>query len=73
MTIFPPYIIPNGTYERIKKFSDTLPLRGRGKWKNEKDKKSSNKNKGDEEKGRNNIAEKENYVRKRIKARERIH
>ena len=26
-TIFPPYIMPNGTYERIKKFSDTLPLR----------------------------------------------
>ena len=25
-TIFPPYIMPNGTYERIKKFSDTLPL-----------------------------------------------
>ena len=46
---------------------------GRGKWNNEKDKKSSNKNKGDEEKGRNNIAEKENYVRKRIKARERFH
>ena len=28
-TIFSPYIIPNGTYERIKKFSDTLPLRSR--------------------------------------------
>ena len=26
LTIFPPYIMPNGTYERIKKFSDTLPL-----------------------------------------------
>ena len=26
-TIFPPYIMPNGTYERIKKFSDTLPLK----------------------------------------------
>ena len=26
-TIFQPYIILNGTYERIKKFSDTLPLR----------------------------------------------
>ena len=26
-TIFPPYIMPNGTYERIKKISDTLPLR----------------------------------------------
>ena len=25
-TIFPPYIMPNGTYERIKKFYDTLPL-----------------------------------------------
>ena len=25
-TIFPPYIMPNGTYERMKKFSDTLPL-----------------------------------------------
>ena len=25
-TIFPPYIMPNGTYERIKFFSDTLPL-----------------------------------------------
>ena len=26
-TIFPPYIMPNGTYERIKKFYDTLPLK----------------------------------------------
>ena len=26
-TIFQPYIISNGTYERIKKNSDTLPLR----------------------------------------------
>ena len=26
-TILPPYIMPNGTYERIKFFSDTLPLR----------------------------------------------
>ena len=25
-TIFPPYIMPNGTYERKKKFSDTLPF-----------------------------------------------
>ena len=25
-TIFPPYIMPNGTYERIKKIYDTLPL-----------------------------------------------
>ena len=27
LTIFPPYIMPNGTYERIKKFYDTLPLK----------------------------------------------
>ena len=27
-TIFPPYIMPNGTYERIKKIYDTLPLTG---------------------------------------------
>ena len=26
-TIFPPYFMPNGTYERIKKISDTLPLK----------------------------------------------
>ena len=26
-TIFPPYIIPNGAYEIINKFSDTLPLK----------------------------------------------
>ena len=26
LTIFPPYIMPNGTYERIKKKCDTLPL-----------------------------------------------
>ena len=26
-TIFPPYIMPNGTYERITKFGDTLPLK----------------------------------------------
>ena len=26
-TTFPPYIMPNGTYERIKKFYDTLPLK----------------------------------------------
>ena len=25
-TIFPPYIMPNGTYERKKKIYDTLPL-----------------------------------------------
>ena len=25
-TTFPPYIMPNGTYERIKKIYDTLPL-----------------------------------------------
>ena len=25
-TIFPPYIMPHGTYERIKKISDTPPL-----------------------------------------------
>ena len=25
--ILRPYIMPNGTYERIKKFSDTLPLK----------------------------------------------
>ena len=25
-TVFPPYIMPNGTYERIKKIYDTLPL-----------------------------------------------
>ena len=25
-TIFPPYIMPNGTYEIINFFSDTLPL-----------------------------------------------
>ena len=25
-TIFPPYVMPNGTYERIKNFYDTLPL-----------------------------------------------
>ena len=27
LTIFPPFFVPNGTYERIKTFSDTLPLK----------------------------------------------
>ena len=37
-TIFPPYIMSNGTYERIKQNCDTLPLRqtaNRGTWEEE--------------------------------------